>query len=180
MTGFRASASAFVAASVACALLTAPGCGTDAQGISDCRNIEQERCAAAANCSAPGGGRVVDDVGSCQRFYRDQCLHGTTTSSPGAPKVEDCVSAIRAAGECAAATAETQDSLCLNGLTPDNACDAILAPERLTECRFITPTPPVEGEGGAPGATAGAGGQGNASSGDPEGGSAPVGGVSGG
>jgi hypothetical protein len=184
MTGFRASVSALIAASVFCALLTAPGCGTDAQGISDCRSIERERCVAAANCGDSRGGKVVDDVDSCQRFYRDQCLHGTTTASPGAPQVDACVRAIRAAGECAAATPDTQESLCVAPINPGNACDAILSPERLTDCRFLSPDPNQVGEGGAPGATAGAGGQGNGSSVDGEGGTpgatAGAGGVSGG
>jgi len=182
MTGFRASASALIAASVSCALLTAPGCGTDAQGIGDCRSIEQERCAAAANCPAPSGGWVVEDVGSCQRFYRDQCLHGTTTGSPGAPKIAECVGAIRDAGACAAATADTQDSLCGAPFitSPEVACNSILSPERLPACRFLIPDPTGISEGGAPAVTAGAGGQGNASSGEGEGGSAPAGGVSGG
>jgi hypothetical protein len=171
-----------IAASLSCALLTAPGCGTDAQGIGDCRAIEQERCSAAANCGDSRGGKVVDDVGSCQRFYRDQCLHGTSTASPGAPQITDCVNAIRAAGECAAATPDTQDSLCGAPFitNPDVACDSILSPERLPDCRFLIPDPSGISEGGAPATTAGAGGQGNASSGEGEGGSVAAGGVSGG
>jgi hypothetical protein len=181
MKGFRASASASIVASLACALLTAPGCGTDAQGIDDCRSVEQARCAAAANCpAADGAGSVVDDVGSCQRFYRDQCLHGTTTGSPGAPAVDACVRAIRDAGKCAAATVEEADSVCVAPVNVGNACEAILNPERLRECQFLAPEPgDVISEGGAPGTSAGAGGQGDMTgSGDAEGGSVAAGGVS--
>ena len=184
MIGFRASASASIAASLTGALLMAPGCGTDAQGVDDCRDIERARCAAAANCAtSDGSSQVVTDVGSCQRFYRDQCLHGTTTASPGAPRVDECVRAIRAAGECAAATEDNATSICIAPINLSNACDAILHPERLIECRFLSPTPEdVQGEGGSPGssgASAGSGGQGNTTgSGDGEGGSVAAGGAS--
>jgi hypothetical protein len=179
MTGFRASASTFLAASVSGALLIAPGCGTDAHGINDCRSIEEARCAAAANCRDSRGARVVSDVGSCQRFYRDQCLHGTTTESPGGPRVDECVGAIRDAGKCAAATVDTQDADCPTSLTPDTACAAILAPEHLSACDFLSPTPVEGGEGGTPSSTAGAGGQGNTGDGEATGGTA-AGGVNGG
>lgn len=156
---------------VACALLVAPGCGTDARGIDDCRNIEQARCAAAANCGGPNGsGTVVVDVDSCQRFYRDQCLHGTTTASPGAPAVDECVRAIQAAGECAGA-----DAACVAPLTPESACTKILRPELLAECRFLTPEEPT-GEGGASGSPDGTGGSGE-TSGTGEGGSGASAGV---
>lgn len=173
MIGFRTSASALVATGVASALLIAPGCGTDARGIDDCRNIEQARCAAAANCGGPNGtGRVVVDVDSCQRFYRDQCLHGTTTASPGAPEVDACVRAIRAAGECAAAEAD-----CVAPLNPESACEKILSPELLTQCRFLAPNPEdVTGEGGTTGSSEGTGGSGEAT-GSGEGGSGASAGV---
>lgn len=162
-----------MAMGVACALLMAPGCGTDARGIDDCRNIEQARCAAAANCDGPkGSGRVVADVDSCQRFYRDQCLHGTTTASPGAPAVVECVGAIQAAGECAKADAE-----CVAPLTPESACEKILHPELLIECRFLTPKPEdITGEGGTTGNPDGTGGSGEAP-GTGEGGSGASAGV---
>lgn len=163
MTGFRKRASAWVG--VACALLAAPACGTDAQGVGDCREVEQARCAAAASCG------IVDDVGSCQRFYRDHCLHGTTTASPGAPAVDDCAQAILAAGDCAG-----NEELCVAPMTSTNACSLILKPELLTECRFLSPNPVPQGEGGAP-ATAGAGGQGATDPGSAEGGTPATGGV---
>lgn len=173
----RASAVAFLAASVAVALLTAPGCGTDAHGVEDCRSIEAARCAAASHCSNAKGIPVVSDVESCQRFYRDQCLHGTTTSPPDAVSADNCVTAIRAAGDCAAADSDTQDELCAAFQTPDRACDLILQPERLDDCQFLTPTP---SEGGSPSIpTAGAGGQPDGS-GSSEGGMVGSGGTNGG
>jgi hypothetical protein len=162
---------------VAVALLTAPGCGTDAHGVEDCRSIEAARCAAASHCSNARGVPLVSDVKSCQLFYRDQCLHGTTTSPPGAGAVDDCVDAIRAAGDCAGADSDTQASLCTAHQTPDSACDLILKPELLEDCRFLSPNP---SEGGSPSVpTAGAGGQPDGS-GSTEGGMVGAGGTNGG
>jgi hypothetical protein len=177
MIGSRASAVTFLVASLAMALLIAPGCGTDAHGVEDCRSIEAARCAAASHCSSARGVPLVSDVKSCQLFYRDQCLHGTTTSPPEAGAVDDCVSAIRAAGDCAGADGDAQDSLCAANQTPDTACDLILKPELLEACRFLSPTP---SEGGSPSIpTAGAGGQPEGSS-PTEGGMVGAGGANGG
>lgn len=162
MIGSRAAVGTFFAASLSFALLTGSGCGTDARGVEDCRSIEEARCSAASHCpNAKGTGTVVGDVESCQRFYRDQCLHGTTTSAPDANTVDLCVSAIRAAGDCAGASVEDAESVCATRQTPDTACEAILRPELLEDCRFLSPT--ETGEGGSSG-TDGTGGTGATSS----------------
>jgi hypothetical protein len=159
-------------------VLAGPGCGTDAVGIDDCREIERARCEAAAHCG------VVDDVEECQRFYRDHCLHGLSVESPGAIAVENCVMVIQRAGECARDNGGVDARLTECGrvsdetVGADEACDLVLYPERAAECRFLTPNPPEPsgeggsaGEGGAPGGNgtagesgaagqAGAGGQG--------------------
>jgi hypothetical protein len=159
---------------VGAVLLGSPGCGTDAVGIDDCRDIERARCEAAAHCG------LVDDVDECQRFYRDQCLHGLSVESPGSIAVERCVEVIRLAGDCARDHGGTDADLddCVEEPSSETvdaqtACDLVLYPERSRECRFLTPNPPEpSGEGGeggqtAPGASgatgeAGAGGQGGA------------------
>ncbi len=62
---------------------SAAGCGTDAVGVDECRDIEEARCEAAQFCD------IVDDVDACKRFYRDQCLHGLANGEqPGAPDVK--------------------------------------------------------------------------------------------
>lgn len=159
---------------VGAVVLGSPGCGTDAVGIDDCRDIERARCEAAAHCG------LVDDVDECQRFYRDQCLHGLSVESPGSIAVERCVEVIRLAGDCARDHGGTDADLddCVQEpssetVDAETACDLVIYPERTRECRFLTPNPPEpSGEGGeggqsAPGASgatgeAGAGGQGGA------------------
>lgn len=160
-------------------IVSGPGCGTDAIGIDECRQIEQARCEAAAHCG------IVDDVESCQRFYRDHCLHGLAVESPGAIVVEGCVGVIQRAGACARDDGrETPIDDC-SGEEPvseavgdvDDACDLVLYPERSTECSFLTPSEPPPGSagsgneggqdgasgspgsGGSPAGQAGAGGQ---------------------
>lgn len=134
---------------VACVVAS---CGTDAEGVDDCRDIEQARCAAAAHCA------VIDDVEGCQRFYRDQCLHGLAVASPGGPAVKACVAAIDDAGVCAAAD-PSDTSACAAPLDATSACDAILHPETLSACSFLAPTASSSGgsssdgsssEGGTP------------------------------
>jgi hypothetical protein len=121
-------------------LVSATGCETDAQGVDDCRTIEQARCVAAKDCG------LVSDVPACQRFYRDQCLHGLPVASPGSLKVQECVATIQAAGQCAQ-QAEGTDTLlrqCDPPVTDGargvlTACGLVQAPEKAVECSFLTP-----------------------------------------
>ena len=121
-------------------LVSATGCGTDAQGIDDCRQIEQARCAAAKNCG------IISDIPACQRFYRDQCLHGLPVAPPGSVKLQACVTTIQAAGMCA-----TQGV--------DTVCNLVKEPEKASECSFLMPGV----DAGAGGASS-SGGSGNAGS----------------
>ena len=143
-------------------LVSAAGCGTSAQGVDDCRDIEEARCTAAKSCG------IVSDVPACQRFYRDQCLHGLSVASPGAAKVKACVATIRAAGVCAAQTSDGQtplsdcDAVSVDATGVQTACDLVREPERAAECGFLTPAADA-GNGGTGGAapaeqTAGAAG----------------------
>ena len=150
--------------STACAvtLVGAGACGTDAKGVDDCRNIEQERCAAAKSCG------IVQDVAECQRFYRDQCLHGLAVNSPGPQLVKTCVDTIRAAGLCATQGVTTLLDQCSNAPvstsapTAVTACDIVNTPEKAAECRFLMPG--TGGTGGS-GGSAGSGGVGGSSGG---------------
>jgi hypothetical protein len=79
--------------------LVAGGCGTDAYGIGECKQIEEARCRAAAKCPDIPLGNVYHatgtDVDACIRFYDVACLHGLQVPDPGAPSVSACVQAIQ-------------------------------------------------------------------------------------
>jgi len=125
-------------------------CGTDAEGVEDCRRIEQARCDAGSVCG------FITDADACRRFYRDQCLHGLAVQSPGGPTVSQCVSDINAAKACAG-----DAEACAEGESPETACEAVERPENLPNCTFLAPEP--SGQGGKSGtggttSTAGAGG----------------------
>ena len=140
-------------------LVSATGCNTDAQGIDDCREIEQTRCVAAKNCG------LVPDVDACQRYYRDQCLHGLPMTPPGSVKLKQCVDTIRAAGVCATQSGGTDTPL--SDCDPElpsavsndlvSACDLVQEPEKSVACSFLTP-----------GVEAGVGGASNSGSGSGE------------
>ena len=124
----------------------AAGCGTDAVGVDECRDIEEARCEAAQFCG------IVDDVDQCKRFYRDQCLHGLAKGEqPGAPQVKSCVSSIQAAGSCAK-NGVTELSSCDPKPSDKTAltkvCDVVLNPEKIAECEFLAV--PVELPDAAP------------------------------
>ncbi len=138
-------------------LVSATGCETDAQGIDDCRDIEQTRCEAAKNCG------LVSDVPACQRFYRDQCLHGLPVTPPGSVQLKKCVDTIRAAGVCATQSGEgdTRLSQCEPSVTEGargvlTACGLVKEPEKAVECSFLS----SDGDAGV-GGTGNSGGSGN-------------------
>jgi hypothetical protein len=150
----RPLAAGLLAGIIAFLLVYASGCGTDAVGVDECRDIEYARCEAARYCG------LVEDTDkaaqACKRFYRDQCLHGMTSGErPGAPRVKDCVAVINAAGACAK---NGQDALvdCFASSTAKlkdvetnltDTCDAIREPEQVKACDFLST--PVEIEAGA-------------------------------
>lgn len=129
------------------ALAAAPGCGTDAVGIDECRDIERARCEAARSCNLG----IDDDAEArvCERFARDGCLRGLATSE--APRSNDltrCVSAIRRAGECAAASgagtlARSEACGLLVFRAEATACDVVETPEEAQECQFLIEEPPA-------------------------------------
>lgn len=79
--------------------LGAGGCGTDAYGVGECKQIEEARCRAAAKCPEIPLGNVYHasgtDVDACIRYYDVACLHGLEVPDPGAPSVNACVQAIQ-------------------------------------------------------------------------------------
>ena len=123
------------------------GCGTDAVGVEDCRDIEQARCEAGAACG------LVSDVDACKRFYRDHCLHGLALEeAPPKATIKRCAQTIQEIGACvkqlgpAAAFSDCH----LDVLASSNkACELVSAPEKTSSCAFLVPDlpPPVPDSG---------------------------------
>ncbi len=134
------------------------GCSTDAVGVTTCREIEDTRCEAAAQCGIEG----AEDVDACKRFYRDHCLHGLgLESEPRGSDVRRCKAVISGAGECAKqGITDPRQCAALQGqqlaTTITTVCDVVLQPEDTTACRFLVPDEEDLPDGG----TAGAGGGG--------------------
>lgn len=170
----RVSVSTALSAGLSFLAFSTPGCSTDAVAVEECREIEDARCEAAAQCG------VVDDVKACKRYYRDHCLHGLDVEDkPRSREVDDCTDTIRAAGACAAAG--TDLSACDIGATTtskvQSVCDVIDLPEETSTCAFlIGGLDPEEDAGGGAGGTAGAGSGGTAGTAG-TGGTAGVGGA---
>ncbi len=134
----------------------AGSCGTDASGVSECREIEDARCTAAASCGFP-------DVEQCQRYYRDHCLHGLAVDDVSAVQVDACIAEIDRAGRCAAQQVAPES--CSEPLSTTvvvaQVCDLVLRPELLNPCAFLVaapePEPAPPAPAAAPAADAGGG-----------------------
>lgn len=132
------------------ALASSPGCGTDAKGIDDCRDIEQARCRAAAACG------LVPSEDDCERFYRDHCLHGLPVPAPDRAQVDLCVADLTKLGNCAEVGGGKDATLdgCPEFVDTRDAtlaCEVIQHPERAYSCSFLTgktAVPPAGGQGG--------------------------------
>jgi hypothetical protein len=115
----------------------AAACGTDADGVSQCRTIEAARCRAGVACG------LVEDVDACLRYTRDHCLHGTATGAPSPGDRDDCVEALERAGACAEDSRRTTAAACsirlAPGATAANVCDVIVEPEQANDCSFLMP-----------------------------------------
>jgi hypothetical protein len=116
-------------------VLLAFGCGTDAVGTTECREIEQARCAAAAACGFP-------DVAECERYYRAHCLHGVPLDAVSSVEVDTCVRDIERAGRCAAGQGpSTAPSACAEPVplvgTAAEICDVVRGPEVTASCAFL-------------------------------------------
>lgn len=128
-------------------------CGTDAVGVSECREIEQARCAAAAACGFP-------NVAECQRFYRDHCLHGLS-GVRDILSADGCVADLGRLGRCAAELGATASvSACSEPVATaagnEAVCDVVRRPELASSCAFLAepvpeppPAPPAADAGGS-------------------------------
>ena len=169
MSVLSVSCCSLLSALCAFTLVSAAGCGTDAKGVDDCRDIEEARCQAAKSCA------LLSDVDGCKRFYRDQCLHGLAVSSPGSNQVKACVAAIQNAGTCASQAevgAEAPLDQCnppISTSSATTACEIVKEPELATECAFLVPS----SAGGSGGGGASSGGSSGAAGSDDSAGSSP-------
>jgi hypothetical protein len=131
------------------ALASSPGCGTDAHGVEDCREIEIARCAAAVPCG------IITDQTRCEIYYRDHCLHGLPGAQPQQATVDTCVSAINALGVCAkqgGTAAEVKDCEGVETYGATTTCEVIQFPEKAYACSFLSSKPPpAESAGGQAG-----------------------------
>ena len=123
---------------VSCVLgLTAVGaCGTDAVGVSECRDIEYVRCESGAYCTD------FRNVSACRRFQRDHCLHGLNVDDIPPSQIQACVAALRRAGECARDQgASTAPGECASSIasSAQTVCDVVLQPELSEACAFLVP-----------------------------------------
>jgi hypothetical protein len=119
-------------------LLCPVGCGTDAVGVSECRQIEDARCEAAAKCGD------VEDVAECKHYYNDHCLHGLPLDTAPRPKVvAACVATIKAAGSCASkqgaktAPGDCKNSDALEDTKAKRVCDIVDEPQEAEQCSFL-------------------------------------------
>lgn len=157
----------------AAALLCGPaGCDNGAVGEDACREIEFARCRVVVGCpNSPVENE--EDVELCELHYRDQCIFGVADAiNPDQPAVTGCVNAIQQARTCwdggqtlgacntAAEEAGQEGPALVSGVDPNlSGCDAIMFPQILQACAFLSPPAPEEeqGSGGAAG-SGGAGG----------------------
>jgi hypothetical protein len=141
----------------ALAPLGAGGCGTDAYGIGECKQIEEARCRAAARCPEIPLGNVYhtsgSDVDACIRFYDVACLHGLQVNSPTPAQLVACVQAISAVDGGASCTVVEQP-----WTDPKGRC-SWLAPSNIPEASTPEASPEAgDAAGDSSDATGGEGG----------------------
>ena len=165
----RQFALASISAAASFLLASSSGCGTDAKGVDDCRDIEQARCDVAPSCG------ILSDADQCRRYYRDHCLHGLAVEAPPRNQVDECIGMLKRAGACAQASGsgttldDCPDDVTRKAILATTACDLVQFPERAEECSFLLPTPldePPEGSAGESGGGAPGQGQGSGSGGE--------------
>ncbi|MGH7434159.1 MAG: hypothetical protein ACRENE_00625 [Polyangiaceae bacterium] len=101
---------------LALVLPVAVGCGTDATGVEQCKQIEAARCRhAASSCPdiklVPPYSTSGDSTDACVRFYDTACLHGLDVGVPASGDVDQCVSAIEH-GSCAVVQTPESSPMC--------------------------------------------------------------------
>jgi hypothetical protein len=121
-----------------CFVWLAGSCGTDAVGVSECREVEEARCNAAVSCG-------YADVEECRRFYRDHCLHGMALDKVETVQVDQCVAQLQNAGQCATQQPGAAPADCAQPIATESSvakvCDVVLRPELASACAFLVPAP---------------------------------------
>jgi hypothetical protein len=100
-------------------VLVCAACGTDATGVTSCKQIEDARCRRATACGIalqPPYSTSGSSVDECIRFYDTACLHGLETGDPGPVVVGQCVAAIT-----------------------DGGCGVVAAPQSSPACAWLVP-----------------------------------------
>jgi hypothetical protein len=135
-----------------CFVWLAGSCGTDAVGVSECREVEEARCDAAVSCG-------YGDVQECRRFYRDHCLHGVALEQVDNVQVDQCVAQLQNAGQCAAEQPGVAPADCARPIETQTSvatvCEVVLRTELATACAFLVPAPEPAPAPAAPAADAG-------------------------
>ena len=106
--------------------VAASACGTDADGVTACKQIELARCMLAPSCGItlqPPYHSAGTDVDGCIRYYDIACLHGLEVPDPGPTVVRGCVNAI-ANGSCATVSAPETNPMCSWLVPPSSTTDA--------------------------------------------------------
>ena len=140
--------------------LALASCGSDADGVAACRQIEAARCDLAPACS-PGF-----DVASCTLFYRDACLVGIANADAGdvTSDIAPCIAALKACGTAdGSADLGCPGQLLYDGATcladggteiPATPCNIIMVcPEVLASCHFVAALPDAGADADAADAT---------------------------
>jgi hypothetical protein len=132
-------------AALASVIVVVAGCGTDATGVDQCRQIEAARCRAAAACPAirltPPYATSGSSADECVRFYDTACLHGLENGPPKPEDVDQCVSAI-----------------------DHGTCDVVQTPESTPACAWLVPPSSSEADASAAAKTNSTGDAGDAGS----------------
>jgi len=109
------------------AVLLVNACGTDAQGVGACRQIEEARCRQTPSCpmipSTPPYFTSGTSVDACIRHYDVACLHGLDVGDPGPSVVQACVTAIQKRG-CDVVATPQNDPACAWLIPAGSAADA--------------------------------------------------------
>jgi hypothetical protein len=105
------------------------GCGSSATGVGVCKQIEDARCQAAANCSqialSPPYYTSGSGTDACIRFYDTACLHGLAVATPSQTQVDACVSAIQKPKACAVVIAPWTSPACTWLVPPDSGSPVV-------------------------------------------------------
>jgi hypothetical protein len=116
-----------LALAIALAPLGAAGCGSSANGVGTCKQIEDARCNRAPSCPdiqlMPPYYTSGSAVDACIRFYDTACLNGLAVANPSSAEVTQCLKAIQT-GTCKVVEDPWDNSSACAWLIPPNTPEA--------------------------------------------------------